>query len=119
MSVYHQTLVVYGWEIGTDTYKDYDTESWENDLEQEYGWRDQSEGDVAVIYDGRGGRYCYFGVVVGATNSTRNGPQSFDSNISLNGGADAELLTQLTEAAEEVSLETDKTPEYHIFTHVT
>jgi len=123
MSVYHQTMFVYGWEIGTDTYKEFDPDDgWENELEQEYGWRDRSDGDVAVIYDGRGGRYCYFGVVVASTNSTRNGPQSFDSPLEVDpcsGVVGVEAANNLKEAVSDLDLGLEEPPKYHIFTHVT
>jgi hypothetical protein len=122
MSVYHQTLVLYGWEIGKDTYRNYDTESWENELEQEYGWRDRSEGEVACVYDGRGGEYCYFGVVVAATNDTGAGPQRFDSPVEidpLGGVISAESARKLGEVVGELGLDVDSEPKYHIFTHIT
>jgi hypothetical protein len=120
MSVYHQSLVLYGWEIGTDQYKEYDEDDgWENELEQEFGWRDQSEGDVAVVYDGRGGRYCYFGMVVAATNSTRDGPQNFGNQYALDCSLEPDDLDELAEACQQYEFETGRPPQFHVFTHVT
>lgn len=121
MSVYHQTVVLFGWSIGTDRYKEFDPEpeddAWENELEQEYSFRDAGEGDIAVIYDGRGGQYCYFGKVVAQTNSTRDGAQSFDNRLMIEDGLPS--TDALYGAAENAGLSIEWRPKYHIFTHVT
>lgn len=120
MSVYFQTVVLLGWSISTEKYKEFDPDpdedEWENKLEQEYSFRDASDGDIAVIYDGMGGDYCYFGEVVATTNSTRNGEQSFDERLMI---ADVSEPQRLRDEAEELGLDVDWHPRYHIFTHVT
>lgn len=39
MSIHHQTLVVYGWEIGK--------EAW-NELQDRFGWRDKDVGEQHI-----------------------------------------------------------------------
>jgi hypothetical protein len=123
MSVYFQTVVLCGWSIGTDTYKEFDPDpdedEWENRLEREYSFRDADDGDIAVIYDGRSGRYCYFGEIVATTNSTRNGEQSFDNRLMIEGEPSDQMWANVRAEANEAGLDPQKAPCYHIFTHVT
>jgi len=122
VSVYHQTILILGWSIGTDTYKEFDPEpeedEWENKLEQEYSFRDADKGDIAVIYDGMGGQYCYFGKVMALTNSTRKGPQSFTNRIQIE-PVQSGTVERLRDEAEEAGLDVSWEPKYHVFTHVT
>lgn len=120
MSVTFQSMVVYGWNIGTEQYEEYDEEDgWENTLDQEYGWRDASEGDVVCVYDGRSGRYCYFGIIVAATNSTRGGPQDFENHYTLSESPPSEQMFELGQEQASLGLTIEEDPQYHIFTHVT
>lgn len=123
MSVIHQTIVLFGWEIGTDEYKknnpDPDDDALFNPLSEEYGWRDRDVGEVGVIYDGMGGRYCYLGIVVAATNSTRDGEQCFDDRHRIDDlTPDGEVVGELTEVVDEYDIEVNGRPTTHIFTHV-
>jgi hypothetical protein len=80
--------------------------------------RDAESGDLAVIPDSRTGEYCYVGEVVAATNSTRDGPQSFDENVSIGTAPPAPLLERVHEAQVRLDIGVDSDPQYHIFTHV-
>lgn len=121
MGVYFETYVILGWNIGTDKYKEFDPEpeddEWENKLTQEFGSRDAEQGDIAVVYDGMGGRYCYFGEIVARTNSTRNGEQSFDRRVMIDGEPPAGKIGRLIDEAESVDLAPEGPPSYHVFTH--
>lgn len=123
MSVYHQTLVVYGWRLPVEQYERFDPEPdddrIENLLARDYGWRNKSEGDVACIYDARAGRYCYFGVVVAATNSTRDGAQDFGDQYALGESPDTENVMELGRAIGSLDLDVSGEPQHHVFTHVT
>jgi len=118
MSVYHQTTVVYGWEIGWDQYTEYD-DGLDNELRQELGWRNQSVGDVVIVADGRSGEYCYLGIVVAATNSTRDGPQHFDDAVELSESPDSGKMMELGRVQAKFGLVLEDDPQHHVFTHVT
>lgn len=113
MSVYHQSFVVYGWDLGGDI------DPYEIGLMDEYDWRDRSEGEVACVYDGRGTRFCYFGVVVAATNSTRDGPQDFGNQYTLDEQEiDLDKLYEVGRVLGELGIDVEGDSKFHVFTQV-
>lgn len=111
MSVYHQTMVVYGWDIGTEAYKKFD--------EERFGWHYRDVGDVVCVYDGRCGDYCYLGVVVAASNSTRDGPQ-FIEPTNVMAALTTQQKAELAGTKEQMGIESASGhPTFHVFTHVT
>lgn len=69
------------------------------------------------MYDGRSGEYAYLGVLIGLTNSTRNGEQQFDTRYELN-GCPEEKMNELQEVVDEYDIDTDNKPSHHVFTIV-
>lgn len=114
MSIHHQTIILYGWDIGYEEYRELD---WDDPLREEYGWRDRQVGDVALIGDGLAGEYCYLGQVLRVSNSTKDGLQDIGC-INLEELHPTGEMERAWELMEEYGFEAGS-PSTHIFTHVT
>lgn len=122
MGVYFQSIILFGWEIGVEQFRSYGDGKYDaisgNELYDEYNLRDNNqEGDVVVVYDGRSGEYAYLGVLIGLTNSTRNGEQQFDTRYELNRCSE-EKMNELQDVVDEYDIDTDNKPSHHVFTMV-
>lgn len=122
MGVHFQSVILFGWEIGVEQFRSYGDEKYDaisgNELYDKYNLRENNnEGDVVVVYDGRSGEYAYVGVLIGLTNSTRNGEQNFDTRYQLDGCSE-ERIEELREIIKEYDIDVDSDPSYHVFTMV-
>lgn len=117
MSVYDQTFILYGFDMGWNTWKEKRGEVDDSLFKDKYD--DLEKYDIVVIADGRSGRYAYIGVYLASTNSTRDGPQRFDNRYSLR-GSPKDGMMELGQAIREFDLEPPGDDlAYKVFTHTT
>lgn len=108
MSVVFQTILLYGYEIPFD--------SIDVEVTFEYEPDETAPGETIVVSDGRGGEYEYVGTLIAKTNTTRDGPQSFDGPVELE--EDDVVTGKTIEILDDAGVEVEE-PSYHLLTHVT
>jgi hypothetical protein len=115
MGVSTKNVVLYGYEVEYDEMKDKAEELYKNNM----GLRDSKEGELVVVLDGRGGRYCYIGYLIACSNDDRHdGRADFDERIEVNEDK-YEDRVGLEKLAHDYDIETEGQPSIHIFSHYT
>lgn len=111
MGVYHEHIILYGWQFPYDTFSEWDFE----DREPWY-YDDVGEGSVGLVFDGMSGDYALVGVLQHVSDCSRSGrPQIPLTRIEE---PSRDMEQELYRAVyREMELDPDGEPEHYVLTH--
>lgn len=121
MGVHHRHFLLYGYEIGYDQFRTFDPDpeedAYENPLEKKYRPTDETKpSDFVVVSDGRGGDYCYMGIVQYMSKDSRDGRTDFTPHQEIQKPNPDDCL-KLGRVLGEYDIETQPEPNHFVFTH--
>lgn len=111
MSVHHKHFILYGYRIDYDIATDLRQETLDN-----YDHRNKTEGDAAIITDGRAGEYAFLGIIQYESQDSRDGFPRIP--VTTPEQPTTEQSIELGETLSDLKLNTEvSAPRHYIFTH--